>query len=96
MIWNWHLDAICDHVQALIERKFGGLQNLVINVPPGSAKSTIVSVCTIPWIWLKNPSWRGIFASGAEAVTMRDCMKCRDILMSDWYQDTFRPNVEIR
>src|SRR5580704_7913146 len=84
LIWNWHLDAICDHVQALIERKLGGYQNLVTNVPPGGMKSTIVSVCTVPWIWIKNPSWRGIFASGSEAVTMRDSLKCRDILMSDW------------
>jgi hypothetical protein len=59
--WGWCLDVICSHVQALAEdwlatrgiwtgpshrsRSVRVRRNLVINVPPGSMKSTIVSVC---------------------------------------------------
>ena len=91
LVWNWTLDVLCDHVQALLLHELGGFQNLLSNVPPGSAKSTVVSVCTTPWMWLREPGWRGIYASGSEVVTMRDSLKCRDILNSDWYKQTFNP-----
>lgn len=102
LLWGWAMDAICDHVQALLEdwlasrgiytgiehraRTAKVRRNLVINVPPGSAKSTIVSVCAPAWMWLHCPAWRAIFASGSEAVALRDSMKCRDIIESEWYR----------
>ena len=88
LVWNWHMDAVCDHVQALFEGTLGK-DNLQVNVPPGSSKSTIVSVCGPAWFWLHRPSYRGVFASGNPKVSSRDSMKCRAILESDWYRYTF-------
>jgi predicted phage terminase large subunit-like protein len=88
LIWNWHLDVICDHVQALMEGRLGK-QNLIINVPPGSMKSTIVSICLVPWMWTWKPWYRAAFASGVPGIESRDSGKCRIILESDWYRDTF-------
>lgn len=94
LVWNWHLDAICDHVQALVEGTLGK-KNLIMNVPPGSMKTSIVSVCLLPWIWLKRPSYRGCFASGNPRVTSRSSVRCRAILESDWYRDTFHIEWEM-
>lgn len=91
LIWNWHITAVCDHVQALLQGNLGK-RNLLINVPPGSMKSTIVSVCAPAWRWLEDPAWRGIFASGSDSVTLRDSIKCRDILESTWYRKMFTPD----
>lgn len=96
--WGWALDAICDHVQALAEGRLG-FQNLLVNVPPGSMKSTIVSVCLPAWVWVQDPAqkpglgpgWRGLFASGSLEIALRDSMRCRDVIVSDWYQQSFRP-----
>jgi predicted phage terminase large subunit-like protein len=88
LVWNWHMDAICDHVQALVENKLSK-NNLIINVPPGSSKSTIVSVCLPAWIWLHRPSYRGVFASGNDKVRTRDSLKCRAIMEDLWYRETF-------
>lgn len=88
--WAWPLDAICDHVQALFEDRLAH-NNLIINVPPGSMKSTILSVCLPAWLWVTRPSMRGIFTSGNEGIALRDSMRCRDVIESDWYQETFRP-----
>lgn len=101
LLWGWAMDAICDHVQALMEdwlalrgiwtgpshrsRTVRVRRNLAVNVPPGSAKSTIVSVCAPAWMWLHCPEWRLICASGSEGVALRDSMKCRDIIESEWY-----------
>lgn len=99
LVWNWHLDAICEHVQAALEgwmenQRTGAkppVQNLLINVPPGSMKSRIVSVCAFAWMWLHWPSWRAIFISSNPRVALRDAVYCRELITSDWYQKTFSP-----
>ena len=103
--WNWHMDAICDHIQeALLDwlkhkqdpSYIQRCQNLLINVPPGSAKSRITSVCTPAWFWLHEPSWRAIFISSNPRVALRDSVLCRDLIESDWYQSTFNPGWLLR
>lgn len=72
------------------------IQNLVINVPPGSLKSRVVSVCTPAWMWTICPSWRAIFLSANPRVALRDSVYCRDVVESDWYQKKFCPDWELR
>lgn len=88
--WNWHLDVICAHVQALLELRIPK-RKLLINVPPGSMKSRIVSVAAPAWQWLREPSWTSIFSSANPRVMVRDSLKCRRLIESRWYQQTFRP-----
>jgi len=85
LILNWHIRTLCDEVQALLEGR-SEQRNLAINVPPGSMKSTIVSVCAPAWMWLRKPNRTSLHISGAEDVSMRDSMKCRALIMSEWYQ----------
>src|SRR5258708_1457277 len=40
--WNWHLDVICDHLQAVFERR---IKRLAITLAPGHAKSSL-SLCS--------------------------------------------------
>lgn len=90
LVWNWHLEAICDHVQALIEGRISN-NNLLINVPPGSSKSRIVSVCAIAWWWIDHPWFRAIYASANPRVATRDSLYCRQLITSPWYQQWFKP-----
>ena len=46
---NWHIDAIADHLQAVAD---GQITKLVINIPPGHAKSLLVSVLWPACRWL--------------------------------------------
>ena len=48
---NWHLEDICNHIEAVV---FGHIPRLLINEPPRTGKSFIVSVCLIPWIWAQR------------------------------------------
>src|SRR4051812_11176713 len=91
LVWNWHLQAICDHVQALLEGRIPK-RNLIINVPPGSSKSRIVSVCTTAWRWIDYPEWRGIFTSANPRNVIRDSTYCRQLIESAWYQEWFTPS----
>lgn len=89
LVLNWHLRIMCDELQALATGETPH-QNLILNVPPGSMKSTIVSVCLPAWMWLRRPTWTALFIAGAEDVSIRDSMKCRNLITSEWYQG-FKP-----
>lgn len=88
LIWSWHLSALCEHIEALYRGTLG-VNRLLATVPPGSMKSTVMSVMAPAWWWVTHPEFRSIFASGAAAVSSRDSMKCRSIIESTEYRETF-------
>lgn len=83
---NWHIDAICEHLEAVTR---GQIRNLIINVPPRHSKSTIVSVMWPAWEWgpAKQPGTRWLCCSYAAHLSRRDSMKCRKVIESKWYRD---------
>ncbi|MGO4738632.1 phage terminase large subunit [Bosea sp. 2KB_26] len=84
LVWNWHLDAICAHLEAVTD---GRINRLLINVPPGSSKSLIVSVMWPAWEWaMGHRSMRYLTTSFNDGPVKRDTRKCRDLILSDWYR----------
>lgn len=88
---NWHLEAICEHLEAVTE---GEIDNLVINIPPGFSKSIISSVAWPAWMWIVDPTKRVMSASYGEDLAVRDAMKTRDVITSEWFQRHW-PYVQI-
>lgn len=86
LVWNWHLDALCDHLQAVTERRIPPWG--IINVSPGSSKSMIVSVLWQAWEWgpAGLPAMRFLSSSFEEGNVTRDTRKTRDLVQSDWYR----------
>lgn len=76
---------------AVEERPVQRIKDLIVNVPPGTAKSRLVSVCAPAWMWTICPAWRSIFISGNPRVSTRDSLLCRELIRSDWYRETFQP-----
>lgn len=87
LVWGPHLDALCTCLQAVAE---GRIQNLLINIPPGHAKSVVVSVLWPAWRWARNPSWGVTTASYVITLVMRDAVRRRELILSNWYTDLFR------
>lgn len=83
---GWHIDAISDHLEAVVE---GHIRNLLINIPPRHAKSTIVSVAFPAWVWIQQPWKKFIYASHAFSLSKRDSVKCRNLVASEWFRRTF-------
>lgn len=48
-----HVHAICLHLQAVTE---GRIPNLIINIPPGHAKSLLVAVFWPAWLARRTPT----------------------------------------
>ena len=79
------LRTICDLLQQVSD---GKIKRLLINVPPGCTKSMLVNVLWPAWEWgpRGEPSLRYISASYEQGLAVRDMVKCRDLIKSEWYQ----------
>lgn len=82
LIWSWHMDALCEHLEAVTA---GDIKQLTIQIPPGMAKSLAVSVFWPAWEWLRAPSTRRLFSSHSLSVINRDSMRARMIVQSERY-----------
>ena len=83
---NWHIDAISEHLQAVVE---GDIRRLIINIPPRHMKSISVAVALPAWTWTIQPEKRFLFASYAGTLSIRDSVKCRRLIDSAWYKRYF-------
>lgn len=92
-VHGWHIDAICQHLEAVTD---GRINRLLINVPPGSSKSLLVSVMWQAWEWGPRglSSMRYLTTSFNDGPVKRDTRKCRDLMLSDWYRALW-PDVEL-
>lgn len=91
LIWNWHLDLICEYLQAVYN---GEIKRLIINVPPRSLKSIMVNVCYPAWALVNNPSYKTISASFRSSLSVKHNIGTRSIITSLWFQKFF-PEVEL-
>lgn len=80
---NWHVDAICEHLEAV---EAGQIKKLLINVPFRTAKSTTCSVMWPAKTWTLNPSLRWLTGSFALKLAIRDSLRMRRLITSPWYQ----------
>ena len=92
---NWAVHAICDHLEAVTD---GSIRRLLINVPPGCTKSMTTCVFFPAWEWgPKNlPHYRYISFSHERNLATRDNVRCRDLVQSEWYQENWGDQFEMK
>jgi len=83
---NWHIEAIAEHLEACSR---GEITKLIINIPPGCMKSLLTCVFWLSWEWITKPHIKALFASYAAHLSVRDSIKTRLLIGSDWYQRNF-------
>jgi predicted phage terminase large subunit-like protein len=89
---NWHIDAICDHLEAASR---GEILRLLINIPPRHMKSLAVSVFWPAWWWTFAPHKRFLTASYGASLAERDAVRSRDLIRSAWYQERW-PHLQLK
>jgi len=88
--WNWHIDCVCDHLEAV---ESGDIRRLIINIPPRTLKTFIASVAFPSWCFARNPSVKFMLTSFKFDLAKSMTRKTRLIMNSDWYK-SIAPNVE--
>ena len=92
LVWNWHMQFLCDEIQTLVEGVIRGDEkpyDLIINIPPGTSKSTICSIMAPVWFWTVLPSAKIICASYAYSLSMELSRKSRQVVKSDLFKSLF-------
>lgn len=93
-IEDWHPEHICDHLEAVNR---GEILSLLINIPPGMMKSLICSVFYPVWVWINDPSEKFMTGSNSlQDLSVRDCMRSRTLIESDWFQKFWGDKVKFR
>jgi predicted phage terminase large subunit-like protein len=99
LVENWHIDCLCYRLELMARFHAGepppanftefDLKRLVINLPPRSLKSYIVSVAWIAWLLGRDPSLEIICASYAEDLAKKFSRDCRRLMESKFYSRVF-------
>jgi predicted phage terminase large subunit-like protein len=98
LVPNWHIEFICDQLQEVYETWARGESqpDILINVPPGSSKSTTVTQLFPAWLWVKNAAIRVISSSYAADLSTSHAVKTRDCITSDKFRAVFPGLIEIK
>lgn len=83
LVWGWSDDAVCEHLEAL---DAGQIENLLINVSPGTGKSTKVTVAWPVRSWALDPTTRWLFGSHGMDLATRDSIRRRFVMESGWFR----------
>lgn len=107
LVLNWHIEVLCNELQAMAMRCFGTvdpvtkkrtrqvkLHDLIINIPPGSTKSTICSVMFPIWCWLHDPTFRTICGSYTEDLALYLAGQSSRVVNSEKFKTLF-PQIKL-
>lgn len=89
---NWHIDLICEYLEAVAR---GDVRRLIINIPPRYGKSLLTSVMWPCWLWATRPESRWIFASYSLPLSYKLSVDRRTLLLSDWFQSRWGSNFDL-
>ncbi len=84
--WGWHIDVICEHLEAVHR---GEIRKLLITICPGSAKSLLVEIFWPAWMWANDPTRQLVCLASDGMLALRDANRNRDLIRSDWYRRAF-------
>ena len=90
--WNWHLDAMICPLERI---RLGEINRQIINGPPRSLKSLLVSVAFPAYLLGLDPARRIFTISYADELAAKHTSDFRSIVESQWYKLAF-PKMRIQ
>jgi len=90
LVSNWHIDAICYRLEEMMMGRTA--RRLVLNAPPRSLKSFLISVALPVWILGRSPAAKLICASYSEDLSFKFSRDCRALIDTPFYKRVFPRN----
>lgn len=90
---SWHVELICREVQRFVDQDAD--QNLVVNAPPRSLKSEIVSVALTAYLLGLDPSLRLLCVSYSAPIAEAFARDTKNVMEAGWYLRIF-PRTRIK
>jgi predicted phage terminase large subunit-like protein len=86
-----YLEYSCHIAQ---EFALGNRTRVIVNMPPGFAKTTIFSICLIAWLLAHDPTLRIIFVTHDASLAREVASAVRKIMKSEEYRRIFAVRIE--
>jgi len=98
LVPNWHIEYLCGQLQEVYEAwaQKQGQPDVLINVPPGTSKSTTVTQLFPAWLWVRNPSIRILSSSFTSSLSISHSVKSRLCLNSPKFNRLFPGLIELQ
>ena len=95
--WNWHMTYLCQIFERMAFRVWQGLpreHDILVNISPGTSKSTIASILFHPWVWTFFPESKHMTATHTADLALDLANKSRAVIRSERYR-LYYTDVEI-
>ncbi len=96
---NWHAEYICNILQGETLRvvaKQKRDKDIIINVPPRSSKSMIISVIWPVWSWTIEASLKFLTCSYSDALASNQSRLSKDLINTKWFQRLYGSRIKLR
>ena len=87
LVPNWHIVAVCYEIERMVMAE--GSNRLIVNLPPRSLKSFILSVCLPAWLLGRNPGEYIVCVSYSRDLADRFSRECRSLMQTAFYRRLF-------
>lgn len=95
---NFHLHVFCDELEAIAHQVGNRIPNeydLIVNVPPGTTKTSVFAVFFPAWVWTKYFWVRFITASYSSSLSLESAESSRDVIKSNKFKYIY-PDITIK
>ena len=96
---SWHYELISQYLESVtrgeFRKRWPDRWGIVVNVPPRTAKSTLVSICWPVWSWIERPAMRFLCASYSDQLATEHSMARRNLVTSRWYQQRWGDRFQL-
>lgn len=89
---GWWIGALCEHLEAVFN---GLIERLLINVPPRTGKTSLISIGWPAWVFLNDPTIKFLFSSYAQKISIEHSRLCKMLIESPWYQSRWGDSVRL-
>ena len=102
LTWSWHYDLIAEYLTLCMQKK---LNRLIINIPPRTLKSTLITIMFPVWVWIQVQAAKGdtpprslagqsfVCASYAQLLSEEHSVKRRRLIESAWFRSRWGDRV---
>lgn len=95
---NWHIPFLCRQLETVAYRVAEGRMreyDLIINIPPGTTKTALVSIFFPLWVWSKWHWFKFIASAYSGALSLESAEYSRDIMKSQRFKLLY-PELELK
>jgi hypothetical protein len=92
LIWSWHYDYLGEQLTLVKQRR---LLRLIVNIPPRTLKSTLITIAYPVWVWLTEPEHNFMAVSYNLDLSTEHSVMRRKLIQSEWFQRLWGDRFEM-